>query len=65
MAVHDRVHVGPDAIDLGMDEAFLVNRPPAGIDLDRAEARFENGVLTLRVPKAAGESSAKRRIEIK
>jgi HSP20 family protein len=38
---------------------------PAGIDLDRAEARFENGVLTLRVPKAAGESSAKRRIEIK
>ena len=38
---------------------------PAGIDLDQAEARFENGVLTLRVPKAAGESSAKRRIEIK
>ena len=38
---------------------------PAGIDLDRAEARFENGVLTLRVPKAAGEPAAKRRIEIK
>ena len=38
---------------------------PAGIDLDRAEARFENGVLTVRVPKAAGEPAAKRRIEIK
>jgi len=38
---------------------------PAGIDLDRAEARFENGVLTLRIPKAAGEPAAKRRIEIK
>ncbi|CAD6554884.1 hypothetical protein LMG28727_05789 [Paraburkholderia kirstenboschensis] len=38
---------------------------PAGVDLDRAEARFENGVLTLRVPKAAGEPEAKRRIEIK
>ena len=38
---------------------------PAGIDLDRAEAKFENGVLTLRVPKAAGEPAAKRRIEIK
>jgi HSP20 family protein len=38
---------------------------PAGIDLDRAEARFENGVLTLRVPKATGEPAASRRIEIK
>ncbi len=38
---------------------------PAGVDLDRAEARFENGVLTMRVPKAAGERAAKRRIEIK
>jgi len=38
---------------------------PSGVDLDRAEARFENGVLTLRVPKAAGEPAAKRRIEIK
>lgn len=38
---------------------------PAGIDLDRAEARFENGMLTLSVPKAAGEPAAKRRIEIK
>ncbi|MFM0514168.1 Hsp20/alpha crystallin family protein [Paraburkholderia sp. RL17-373-BIF-A] len=38
---------------------------PAGIDLDRAEARFENGALTLRLPKAAGEPAARRRIEIK
>lgn len=38
---------------------------PTGVDLDRAEARFENGVLTLRVPKAAGQPAAKRRIEIK
>ena len=38
---------------------------PAGIDLDRAEARFENGVLTLRLPKAAGDPTVKRRIEIK
>lgn len=38
---------------------------PSDVDLDRAEARFENGVLTLRVPKAAGEPAAKRRIEIK
>lgn len=38
---------------------------PAGVDLDRAEAIFENGMLTLRVPKAAGEPAAKRRIEIK
>ncbi|MCC8397609.1 Hsp20/alpha crystallin family protein [Paraburkholderia sp. MMS20-SJTR3] len=37
---------------------------PAGVDLDRAEARFENGVLTLRIPKAAGQPAAKRRIEI-
>jgi HSP20 family protein len=38
---------------------------PTGIDLERAEARFENGVLTLRVPKAVGQPAAKRRIEIK
>jgi HSP20 family protein len=38
---------------------------PTGIDLDQAEARFENGALTLRLPKAAGEPAARRRIEIK
>ena len=31
----------------------------------RMEAKFENGVLTVRVPKAAGEAVAKRRIDIK
>jgi HSP20 family protein len=38
---------------------------PAGIDLDRAEAKLENGILTARLPKAAGEATAKRRIDIK
>jgi HSP20 family protein len=38
---------------------------PTGIDLDQAEARFENGALTLRLPKAAGEPAATRRLEIK
>jgi HSP20 family protein len=37
---------------------------PAGVDVGRAEARFENGVLTLRVPKAATEAAARRRIDI-
>jgi HSP20 family protein len=38
---------------------------PSGVDLERAEANFENGVLTVRVPKAANEPAAKRRLEIK
>jgi len=38
---------------------------PSGVDLDRAEASFENGVLTVRVPKAANEPAAKRRLDIK
>jgi HSP20 family protein len=38
---------------------------PSGVDLERAEANFENGVLTVRVPKAANEPATKRRIEIK
>jgi HSP20 family protein len=38
---------------------------PSGVDLERAEAKFENGVLTVRVPKAANEPAAKRRLEIK
>lgn len=38
---------------------------PSGVDLERAEANFENGVLTVRVPKAANEPPAKRRLEIK
>lgn len=38
---------------------------PSDVDLERAEANFENGVLTVRVPKAANEPAAKRRLEIK
>ncbi|SAK88523.1 heat shock protein Hsp20 [Caballeronia catudaia] len=38
---------------------------PSGVDLERAEANFENGVLTVRLPKAANEPAAKRRLEIK
>lgn len=38
---------------------------PSGVDLDGAEANFENGVLTVRLPKAAKEPAAKRRLEIK
>lgn len=38
---------------------------PSGIDLDRVEARFENGALTLRIPKAAGAPAVRQRIEIK
>jgi HSP20 family protein len=36
---------------------------PVGVDSDRAEARFENGVLTLRLPKA--EQAKRRRIEVR
>jgi hypothetical protein len=35
---------------------------PAGVDADRVEARFENGVLTVRVPRP--ESSRPRQIKI-
>ncbi|EFF73710.1 Hsp20/alpha crystallin family protein [Achromobacter dolens] len=38
---------------------------PSGVDLERAEASFDNGMLTVRVPKAATEAAATRRIEIK
>ena len=38
---------------------------PAGIDLERVEATFANGVLTVRVPKTGAEAAVKRRIEIK
>jgi HSP20 family protein len=37
---------------------------PSGVDLERAEANFANGVLTVRLPKAAKEPTAKRRLEI-
>ncbi|MGT2455520.1 Hsp20/alpha crystallin family protein [Cupriavidus basilensis] len=38
---------------------------PSGVDLERAEANFENGMLTVRVPKAARAPAATRCIEIK
>ncbi|MGZ5894160.1 MAG: Hsp20/alpha crystallin family protein [Caldimonas sp.] len=38
---------------------------PDGVDLEHAEARFDKGVLTLRLPKKAAEgSSAARKLEI-
>jgi len=36
---------------------------PVGVDSDRAEARFGNGVLTLRLPKA--EKAKQHRIEVR
>jgi len=38
---------------------------PEGTDLQRAEAKFDKGVLTIRVPKGAPAKSDQRRIEIK
>ena len=37
---------------------------PDGVDVDRAEARFENAVLTIRIPKIAVEKSDVRRLAI-
>lgn len=37
---------------------------PEGVDVERAEAKFDKGVLTLRLPKSAGEKAALR-LEIK
>lgn len=38
---------------------------PAGVDADKAEARFKNGVLTVSVPKTAEAQSKIRRIPVK
>ena len=38
---------------------------PEGVDVARAEAKFDKGVLTLRLPKNPGEKSEARRLEIK
>ena len=38
---------------------------PDGVDTDRAEARFANGVLMLRLPKKTGEGKASRKVEIR
>lgn len=37
---------------------------PDGVDVDRAGARFENAVLTVRIPKTGTEKSDVRRLEI-
>jgi HSP20 family protein len=37
---------------------------PEGIDVARAEAKFDKGVLTLRLPKNPGDKSDARRLEI-
>jgi HSP20 family protein len=37
---------------------------PDGVDVERAEAHFANGVLTLRLPKTAGEGKVSRKVEI-
>ncbi len=38
---------------------------PAGVDVDKAEARFKNGVLTVTLPKSKDAASNARKIEIK
>lgn len=38
---------------------------PDSANLDKAEANFKNGVLTLSIPKKAGAQSKERKIEIK
>jgi HSP20 family protein len=40
-------------------------RLPGGIDADRIEATFENGVLRLRLPKTADARHGERRIDIR
>src|SRR5258706_5143013 len=37
---------------------------PRGVHTDRAEAKFENGTLTIRLPKAASEPSGTKKLEI-
>lgn len=46
--------------------AFVWTIPlPEGADCDKAEAKFYNGVLALRLPKMAAAQSSARQIEIK
>ena len=37
---------------------------PDGVDLEHAEARFDQGVLTLRLPKKAGDTKASHKLAI-
>jgi HSP20 family protein len=38
---------------------------PDGVDAERAEAKFENGTLTIRLPKVATARARERRLEIR
>ncbi len=38
---------------------------PEGVEIDAAEAKFENGLLEIRVPKPEAEAKKKTKIEIK
>jgi HSP20 family protein len=38
---------------------------PSGVDLDRADTRFDNGALTIRVPKAGETKQTAKQIEIR
>lgn len=46
--------------------AFMRSIPlPDGLDLDHIDARFERGLLTLRLPKSGSPPTAIRKIEVK
>ncbi|WP_042875979.1 Hsp20/alpha crystallin family protein [Cupriavidus necator] len=46
--------------------AFMRSIPlPDGVDLDHVEAKFDRGVLTLRLPKTGASQSAVRKIDVK
>ncbi|WP_454743444.1 Hsp20/alpha crystallin family protein [Cupriavidus necator] len=46
--------------------AFMRSIPlPDGLDLDHADARFERGLLTLRLPKSGSPPAAIRKIDVK
>jgi HSP20 family protein len=38
---------------------------PENLELDKAEATFKNGLLTIRIPKQAGQQSGRKRISLK
>jgi HSP20 family protein len=37
---------------------------PEGVDIERAEAKFDNGMLTIRLPKVAGARKEARKLQI-
>ncbi|SPA56249.1 Molecular chaperone Hsp20 [Cupriavidus taiwanensis] len=46
--------------------AFMRSIPlPDGLDLDHVDARFERGLLTVRLPKSGSPQAAVRRIDVK